>query len=123
MKRSSVIVVIFCALGLGIFCVWKANDHPNNDEQRGPTNKHEQSGLIVFAIRDIKAGSLVTSDCVEVRILRVSKVPDHTFRWVSDVVGSRPIYGIEKGQILSLYDFLPPERVLSGSRPARFIVP
>lgn len=114
MKRSSAVIVIFCALCLGIYCIWKASDDPNKDEDTIP---------VVFALRDIKAGSLVTSDCVEVRILRVSKVPDHTFRWVSDVVGSRPIYGIEKGQILSLYDFLPPERVLSGSRPARFIVP
>lgn len=114
MKRSSVIIVIFCALGLGVFFVWKTKDVPNKDEERGP---------LVFAVRNIKVGSLVTSDCIEERILPLSKMPDHTFRRVSEVIGSKPIYEIEKGQILSQYDFLPPERVLGGSRPPKFIDP
>ncbi|MFA6213609.1 MAG: hypothetical protein WCT03_19565 [Candidatus Obscuribacterales bacterium] len=114
MKRSSVIIVIFCALGLGVFCLWKTKDDSNTYEGRGP---------IVFAIRDIKVGSLITSACVEERILPVSKMPDHAVCRVSEVIGCKPIYGIEKGQILSQYDFLPPERVLEGSKPPKFIEP
>jgi len=114
MKRSTVIIVIFCALGLGVFYLGKAKDAANKDEERGP---------LVFAIRDIKVGSLVTADCVEERILPFSKMPDHTFCRVSEIIGGKPIYGIEKGQILSQYDFLPPERVLDGSRAPRFIDP
>lgn len=114
MKRSSAIIVIFCALGLGVFCFWKAKDDPHRDEQRGP---------IVFAVRDIKVGSLITSDCVVERILPISKMPDHAICRVSDVIGSKPIYGIEKGQILSQYDFLPPEQVLGGSQSPKSIDP
>jgi hypothetical protein len=114
MKRPSKIVVLFYALSLGAVCVWKANELPRGFEGKG---------TLVFAIRDISVGALVTPDSVEERITPYCKMPDHAICKTDEVIGSKPIYGIEKGQILSQYDFLTQKQVAEDYRPARFIVP
>lgn len=114
MKRPSKIIVLVYALSLGAVCVWKANELPPGFEGKG---------TLVIAIRDISVGSLVTPDSVEERITPYYKIPDHAICKTDEVMGSKPIYGIEKGQILSQYDFLTRKQIDEDFRPARFIVP
>lgn len=112
MTRFSVILVIVCALGLGVNWVWKANDNIKRVQERVENLEFMTAkGTVVYALSDIEAGSLVTSDSVESRLLMQCKMPDHVVCHASDVIGRRPIYKIEKGQLLSYYDFLQPEQV------------
>ena len=53
---------------------------------------------------------MVTSDAIETRIVEQCKIPGSAVWKASTVIGRKPVYGIEKGQILSNYDFLLPEQ-------------
>lgn len=108
MTRSTIICIIACALCLGIYLVWKLND--DTKKAKEPVVK-SLKGPLVYALRDIKEGSLVTADSVEERIVEICKMPDSAVCKASDVIGRRPVYGIAKGQLLSNYDFLRPEQI------------
>jgi hypothetical protein len=71
MTRSKMILVIVCALGLGSYCLWKSNVDTEKPEQ--PAVVESMKGTLVYALRDIKKGSVVTSDSVETRLLSNAK--------------------------------------------------
>lgn len=107
MTRSTIIcITLACALCLGIYLVWKLND----DTKKEP-DFESLKGTLVYALRDIKEGSLVTADSVEERIVKQYEIPGSAVCKASDVIGRRPVYGIEKGLILSNYYFLRPEQI------------
>ena len=101
------ILVIVCALGLGSYCLWKSNVDSKKPEQ--PVVVESMKGNLVYALRDIQKGSVVTSDSIETRIIEQCKMPGSSVTNASTVIGRKAVYGIEKGQILSRYDFMLPE--------------
>lgn len=106
MTRSKMILVIVCALGLGSYCLWKSNVDSKKPEQ--PVVVESMKGNLVYALRDIQKGSVVTSDSIETRVVEQCKIPGSAVWKASTVIGRKTVYGIEKGQILSNYDFLLP---------------
>ncbi|MBP6746161.1 hypothetical protein KBI23_00875 [bacterium] len=111
MTRFTVILVIVSALSLGIYCLWKGNDDIKKVADRVQNLKYmSMKATVVYARRDIEVGSLVSSDSVEQRTVMQCQIPGQAICNASDVIGRRPIYGIEKGQVLSIYDFLLPEQ-------------
>lgn len=102
------ILVIFCALGLGSYCIWKSNVDSKKPEQ--PVVVESNKGTLVYALRDIKKGSVVTSDSVETRVVEQCKMPGSSVANAATVIGRKTVHGIEKGQILSQYDFLTAEQ-------------
>ncbi|MDP3509585.1 MAG: hypothetical protein Q8T09_16555 [Candidatus Melainabacteria bacterium] len=65
MTRFSMILVVVCALGLGIYCLWKGNDDIKKVEDRVQNLKYmTMKATVVYARRDIEVGSLVSSDSV-----------------------------------------------------------
>jgi Flp pilus assembly protein CpaB len=110
MTRSKMILVIVCALGLGSYCIWKSNVDTKQIEEDKVIEKMKVKGTVVYALRDIKVGSLVTSDSVEQRPIEQCQIPGSAVCKAATVIGRKTVYGIEKGQILSNYDFLLPEQ-------------
>ncbi|MDP3508069.1 MAG: SAF domain-containing protein [Candidatus Melainabacteria bacterium] len=108
MTRSKMILVIVCALGLGSYCLWKSNVDSKKPEQ--PAVVESMKGNLVYALRDIKKGSVVTSDSIETRIVEQCQIPGSAVWKASTVIGRKTVHGIEKGQILSQYDFLTAEQ-------------
>jgi len=76
-------------------------------------------GTGVYAIRDIKVGEMVTTADIETRPIAINKMPDHMICRADAVIGHRPIYGIEKGQLLSMFDFQTQSEVLGDSWDAK----
>ncbi|MDP3508067.1 MAG: SAF domain-containing protein [Candidatus Melainabacteria bacterium] len=117
MTRSKMILVIVCALGLGSYCLWKSNVDSKKPEQ--PVVVESMKGQLVYALRDIKKGSVLTSDSVETRIVEQCQIPGSAVCKASTVIGRKTVYEIEKGQVLSNYDFLPPEQAEEYMRTLR----
>ncbi|MFA7337420.1 MAG: SAF domain-containing protein [Candidatus Obscuribacterales bacterium] len=109
MTRFAVILVITCALSLGICCLGTRNDDTKKLEQR-VSDRMKERGTLVYARRDIKVGSLITAESVEQRPVMQCQIPGAAVCKASDVIGRRAVYGIGKGQILSNFDFLLPEQ-------------
>lgn len=107
MTRSKMILVIVCALGLGSYCLWKSNVDTEKPEQ--PAVVESMKGTLVYALRDIQKGSVVTSDSIETRIVEQCKIPGSSVTNASTVIGRKTRYHIEKGRILSKYDYMLPE--------------
>jgi len=77
-------------------------------------NRHGQSraldattGLVVYASRDIAKGASITKDSIVQREIPVCKMPDHVAICRSEVLGHKARYGIDKGEIISLYGLDP----------------
>jgi Flp pilus assembly protein CpaB len=101
------ILVIVCALGLGSYCLWQSNVDSKKPEQ--PVVVESNKGTLVYAIRDIKKGSVLTCDSVETRVVEQCKMPSACVTDASTVIGRKTRYDIEKGGILSKYEFMLPE--------------
>lgn len=110
MTRSKMILVIVCALGLGSYCIWNSNVDTKQIEEEKVIERMKVKGTVVYALRDIEVGSLVTSDSIEQRPIEQCQIPGSAVCKASTVIGRKPVYGIGKGQILSNYDFLLPEQ-------------
>lgn len=65
--------------------------HPEESERKGP---------VVYAVRDIPEGSVISADDLEQRELLVSKIPTGAMTRSSDVVGEVVAYPIAQGTIV-----------------------
>jgi hypothetical protein len=101
------ILVIVCALGLGSYCLWKSNVDTKKAEK--PVVVESMKGNLVYALRDIEEGSVVTSDSLETRVVDQCKMPSACVTDASTVIGRKTRYPIPKGGILSKYEFMLPE--------------
>lgn len=105
MPRLIVILGIVSAISFGGFLIWQSREPIRKLETRIQDLETGRISTAVYAVREIKVGDLVTPDALETRLLPINEMPDHLIMHASDVIGLRPIYGIEKGQLLSLFDF------------------
>lgn len=83
------ILVIVCALGLGSYCLWKSNVDSKKPEQ--PVVVESMKGNLVYALRDIEEGSVVTSDSLETRIIEQCKMPGSSVTDASSVIGRKAV--------------------------------
>lgn len=82
--------------------------------------KMNAKGTVVYAIRDIQEGSVITAEALEQREIEQSKIPQAAVTQSSMAVSKKARYGVSQGQILSAYDLNPyppghhPMRVKNG---------
>jgi hypothetical protein len=81
------ILVIVCALGLGSCCLWKSNVDTKQLEEEKVIERMKVKGTVVYALRDIKVGSLVTSDSVEQRPIEQCQIPSSAVCKAATVIG------------------------------------
>ena len=67
----------------------------------------EQSGIVVYAIKDIPEGYEISTDALEERELSYSKIPVDAITSASLAHGRSAKYGIATGQIVSIHDLAP----------------
>jgi flagella basal body P-ring formation protein FlgA len=106
MPRLFVILGIVSAISFGGFLIWQSREPIRKLETRIQDLETGRISTAVYAVQEIEVGALVTADALETRLLPINEMPDHLIMHASDVIGLRPIYGIEKGQLLSLFDFV-----------------
>jgi len=120
MKRLFYLLALFCAVGIGGYRIVQQNIQLKNHEERiFKLRTGNGMGTGVYAIRDIKVGEMVTTTDIETRPIAVNKMPDHMICRVDEVIGHRPIYGIEKGQLLSIFDFRTQRELLGDGWDAK----
>ncbi|MDZ4832586.1 MAG: SAF domain-containing protein [Candidatus Melainabacteria bacterium] len=111
MTRLAVIFFVAFTLLGALFYVWKSD----TDEQavaatrmKDLEEKMNAKGIVVYAIRDIPEGALITADALEQRAVAQSKIPQTALSLSSVAVGKKAKYGIISGQILAEHDLDPP---------------
>lgn len=116
------LLALLCAVGIGSYRIVQQNIQLKNHEERIFNLRSDNGmGTGVYAIRDIKVGEMVTTADIETRPIAINKMPDHMICRADAVIGHRPIYGIEKGQLLSLFDFQTQSERLEDSWHAKLI--
>ena len=120
MKRLFYLLALFCAVGIGGYRIEQQNIQLKNHEERiCNLQTSYYIGTGVYAPLDIKVGEMVTTADIETRPNAVNKMPDHMICRADAVIGHRPIYGIEKGQLLSLFDFQTQSEMLGAGWDAK----
>lgn len=114
------LLALLCAVGIGSYRIVQHNIRLKTLEERiVDLRTNNEIGTGVYATRDIKVGEMVTTADIETRPLAFKKMPDHIIGRVDEIIGHRPIYGIEKGQLLSMFDFQTQREVLGDSWDAK----
>ncbi len=67
----------------------------------------EQTGIVVYAIKDIPEGYEISNEALEERELSYSKIPQDAITSASLALGRNAKYGIAAGQIVSQHDIAP----------------
>ncbi len=67
----------------------------------------EQTGIVVYAIKDIPEGYEISTEALEERELSYSKIPQDAITSASLAHGRNAKYGIASGQIVSQHDLAP----------------
>jgi Flp pilus assembly protein CpaB len=67
----------------------------------------EQTGMVVYAIKDIPEGYEISTEALEERELSYSKIPQDAITSASLAHGRNAKYGIAQGQIVSQHDLAP----------------
>lgn len=120
MKLIIYIVVLLSAVIIGGYRIERQNNALKKIEQKVKDLDNGYAiGTAVYATRDIKEGELVEANALETRALPINKMPDHIICHAADVIGRRPHYGIEKGQLLSMFDFQTASEVYGDIKKTR----
>jgi flagella basal body P-ring formation protein FlgA len=119
MTRLAIVFIVACALLGAGFYVWSADRQSAEvleAKKKDLEEKMNAKGTVVYAIRDIQEGSVITADALKQHAIEQSKIPQAAVTLLTVAVGKKAKYGISQGQILSNHDLDPKP---PGFRPMR----
>jgi len=107
MTRLGIIFIAVCALAGALFYFWQTEQDMEAKKRELEARGLNARGKVVYAVEEIRQGSVISAAALEEREIEQSKIPQDAISFSANAVGRRAYYGISLGQIVAGHDLDP----------------